>query len=117
MTMTREEAIITLIENDVFREKDIEGEAAQFYIEGLMDGKDIFDIDRFAWLNTLFGYDIGRENARQIDSYLYGEMNEMETLDLTHRDKPVIQMVCERLELDLKFDKWATTEPKVYQYF
>ena len=89
----------------------------EFYINGLMEGDDIPDIDRYAWLNTLFGYDIGRDNARQIDSYLYGEMDEMETLELTHRDKPVLQMVCERLKLNVKFDKWATIEPDVYHYF
>lgn len=115
--MTREEAIITLIENDIFYESDMESKAAQFYISELMNGDDIPGIDRYTWLNTLFGYDIGREKARQIDSYLYSEMDEMETLELTHRDKPVIQMVCERLKLDVEFDKWATTEPKAYQYF
>lgn len=89
----------------------------EFYIKGLMEGDDISDIDRYAWLNTLFGYDIGRDNANAIDSYLYSEMDEMETLELTYRDKPVIQMVCERLKLNVKFDKWATTEPDVYHYF
>lgn len=88
----------------------------EFYIKGVMNGDSIADLDRYAWLNTLFGYDIGWDNARQIDSYLYSEMD-FETMELCHMDKEMIQMVCKRLELDVKFDKWATEEPSAYHYF
>lgn len=44
-------------------------------------------------------------------------MNEMETLDLTHLDKPLIQTICEKLELNVSFDKWVTEEPNAYHYF
>lgn len=122
MIMTREEAIAILDEyyHWVFDGNTIkvksEDPCDEFYIEGIMEGEDMSDLDRYAWLNTLFGYDIGRENARQIDSYLYSEMD-FETMELCHMDREMIQMVCKRLELDVSFDKWATEEPDAYHYF
>lgn len=117
MTMTREDAIDYLTSYAHWTFAEEENPCDEFYIKGIMNGDDLFDIDRYAWLNTLFGYDIGRDNANAIDSYLYSEMDEMETLELTYHDKPVLQMVCKRLELDVRFDKWVTEEPNAYHYF
>lgn len=116
--MTREEAIIYLTDYVHWLFESPPDKADEFYITNVMEGMDVFDIDRYAWLNTLFGYDIGRENAVQIDSYLYGKMiPEIETLEVTYLDKGLIKGVVEELGLDLTFDKWIDYEPNVYHYF
>ncbi len=118
--MTREEAIGVLLDNDIFWETDIDekSDASEFYIKNLMEGLDMFDIDRYAWLNTLFGYDIGEENAYQIDHILYTEMvPEVEVLDLTYMDKGLLKNVVEKLKLNLTFDKWIDHDVSVYSYF
>ena len=61
--LTREQAIDTLIGNDYFNESSIGTRAMEFFIKNLMENTDnLFDIERYARLNTLFGYDIGFEN-------------------------------------------------------
>lgn len=116
--MTREEAIIYLNDYIYWNFDDPLSKADEFYITNAMANMEIFDIDRYAWLNTLFGYDIGRENAMQIDSYLYGKMvPEIETLEVTYLDKGLIKGVVEELGLDLTFDKWIDHDPKAYHYF
>ena len=105
--MTREEAITYLSDYIYWSFDNPLSKAEEFYITNAMANMEIFDIDRYAWLNTLFGYDIGRENARQIDSYLYDKIiPEIETLDITYLDKGLIKGVVEELKLDLTFDKW-----------
>lgn len=116
-TMTREQAIDTLITNDIFYKSSIEEKtpATEFYIRGLMEGDDIFDIDRYAWINTLFGYDIGKENAEAIDRYLYERDDEI--LELKHTDRNKVEAIVKELGLNLSFSKWRTSNPKCYEYF
>ena len=54
-TLTREEAINTLISNKIFDEKTINehNKASEFYIKHLIEGWDVCDIDRMAHLNTI----------------------------------------------------------------
>ena len=124
--LTRQEAIDTLIGNDIFDEKTINDheKASEFYIKHLMEGWDICDIDRIAHLNTLFGYDIGVDNWSKLDSELWG--NEIyqddygcgvEIMELTYKDKDFIIQVCHDLNLNLSFDKWRTKDFKYYEYY
>ena len=54
--MTREQAIDTLVCNDIFYESDIGTPAMEFYIKDLMESTDsVYDVDCHAHLNTLFG--------------------------------------------------------------
>lgn len=127
MKMTREQAIDTLVDFCGYFDRDEIGTPAmEFWIKDIMEmevGSECFaDIDRHAWLNTLFGYDIGFKNAMLIDNWLWGsevglgKYRDIETLDLTIYDKPLIQQCVKELDLDLSFDKWATKEPDVYRY-
>lgn len=126
--LTRDEAICTLLGNDIFTEEDIKNheKASEFYIKHLMEGWDICDIDRMAHLNTLFGYDIGEENASAIDSWLWDTTENditddypmgFETLELKHTDKELVQHCVEKLGLDVSFDKWRTEDFKWYEYY
>lgn len=125
-TLTREEAIDILIGNEIFDEETITNHnvASEFYINHLMEGWDICDIDRMAHLNTLFGYDIGTDNWSKIDSELWGNEKYwdntgcgVEIMELGYTDKEFIQNVCKELGLDLSFDKWKTEDFKCYEYY
>lgn len=125
-TLTREEAIDTLISNKIFDEKTINehNKASEFYIKHLIEGWDICDIDRMAHLNTLFGYDIGADNWSKIDSELWGNEKYwdnygcgVEILELTYTNKGFIQNVCKEIGFDLSFDKWRTEDFNCYEYY
>ena len=78
------------------------------------------DIDRCAWLNTLFGYDIGFENGLKIDSWMWnskGDNVEIETLELGIEDKELVEECVGELGMELEFDKWAEVEPMCYEYY
>ena len=125
-TLTRQEAIDTLIGNEIFYEETISehNKASEFYIKHLMEGWDICDIDRMAHLNTLFGYNIGVDNWSKIDSELWCNKKYwddtgcgVEIMELEYTDKEFIQKVCNELGLDLSFDKWRTEDFKCYEYY
>lgn len=124
----REEAIDILISNGIFNEKAINehNKASEFYIKHLIEGWDICDIDRMAHLNTLFGYDIGADNAMKIDWWLWDtDVNDIkdeypmgyDTLELEYKDKEFVQHCVEKLGLDLSFDKWRTEDFDCYEYY
>lgn len=122
MQTTREQAIDTLVHNGIFDESQINTPAMEFYIKNLMESTDsIFDIDCYAHLNTLFGYDIGFNNAMNIDMWLYNpDINEMDmelcTLEITYKDKELIEKCCLQCGINVLFDKWRTEDFDVYQY-
>lgn len=124
--LTRQKAIDILLDNDIFDEKIINNheKASEFYINHLMEGWDICDIDRMAHLNTLLDYDIGVDNWSKINSELWGNEKYwdnygcgIEILELTYTDKGFIQNVCKEIGLDLSFDKWKTEDFKCYEYY
>ena len=124
--LTKQEAINTLISNNIFTEQNIRDQekATEFYIKHLMEGWDICDIDRMAHLNTLFGYDIGVDNWSKIDSELWGNEKYwddhgcgIEIMELTYKDKEFIMEVCRDLNLNLSFDKWKTEDFEWYEYY
>ena len=119
MDLTREQTVNTLLSNLVFDESSIQenSPASEFYIKHMMDGYDIFDIDRAAWLNTLLQYDVGIEKALKIDDYLFNMTDEVDIMDLTIKDKELVEKVNEELNLGLDFSKWLTEEVPAYQYF
>ena len=124
--LTRQEAIDTLIGNEIFDEKIINNheKASEFYIKHLMEGWDVCDIDRMAHPNTLFGYDIRVDNWSKFDSELWSNEKYwddygcgVEILELTYTDKGFIQNVCKEIGFDLSFDKWRTEDFNCYEYY
>lgn len=124
--LTRQEAIDTLVSNEIFSEETINTheKASEFYIKHLMEGWDICDIDRMAHINTLFGYDIGAYNWSEIDFELWeNEKYQDETgcgveiMELSYKDKKFIIQVCHDLNLNLSFDKWRTEDFEWYEYY
>lgn len=128
MTMTKEQAIDTLVMYGAFTETECkESDGGKFYVKNLMKGYDICDIDRYAWLNTLFQYDIGDDFAMKIDSWLWGSKTVLkdyplgyETMELTYNDeegKELLRKCDEELGMGLDFSKWIDYDPVSYQYF
>lgn len=124
--LTRQEAIDILINNNIFTEQNIRDQekASEFYINHLIEGWDICDIDRMAHLNTLFGYDIGVDNWSKLDSELWSNEKYwdnydcgIEIMEFTYKDKDFIIQVCHDLNLNLSFDKWKTEDFKYYEYY
>ena len=124
----REEAIDILIDNGIFDKKTIKehNKASEFYIKHLIEGWDIYDIDRMAHLNTLFGYDIGADNAMKIDEWLWDTgINDIkdeypmgyDTLELSYKDKPFLKRVALDIGADVTFDKWKMEDFKCYEYY
>ena len=126
--ITREEAIDYLIENNIFDEEDINDheEGAEFYIKHFIEGWDVSDIDRMANLNTLFGYDIGANNAIEIDIWFWDTTENditdeypmgLDSLELGYKDKELVRHCVEKLGLNISFDKWRTKEIEHYEYY
>ena len=97
---------------------DIKAEDGFFlFFKRCKDAKiDHGDADAYAWLNTLFGYDIGLENAKAIDCHMFNEYD-MAISEVTHKDIQFVKSVCYDLKLELDFSKWAEEEPKCYVFF
>lgn len=64
-------------------------------------GMSVYDADKWAWLNTLFGYDIGADRA--LDLITWYDDNGMDVLDLSADDKESLKNVAE-MELGLHFN-------------
>ena len=50
-------------------------EMTEFYVKHWYEYECAMDIDSYAYLNTLFGYDIGSDKARKINNWLYEKFN------------------------------------------
>ena len=119
----REKAIGWLVRNGVFTRAE-EGEPAmEFYIRGLMQQGDygICDVDRWAHLNTLFGYELNFVDAMKIDNWLWDPdkngAGEYETMELTYRDLELLMRAGKELVIELDFSKFRKTDFDTYEYF
>ena len=88
----------------------------EFYYKAMHDyDYDFCDVDCYAWLNTLFGYDIGAERARGINRWLYE--NGQDALELTAKSAGTLKNICSfELGYDLSFDSFAGTTPDAIRY-
>lgn len=68
------------------------------------------DADGYAWLNTLFGYDICWNRARVIINHLYRRCD-MSALDLDAENKKLMQGVNDRYSLSHDFGNWPDDTP------
>lgn len=89
-----------------------------FYYNCMMEDIDVCDADRYANLNTVLGYDIGFENFRKIDSYLWCE-KDIDLMELSGNEysKQLIKDVVNVLGIDIDFEKWNYEEINSYVYY
>ena len=87
----------------------------EFYYMAMHDnGMDLSDADRYAWLNMLFGEDIGIKAAREIINW-YWE-HDLDVMDITTGDRKEVEKVCDELGLYLFFYDWLIEEPGYIEY-
>lgn len=78
-------------------------------------GMDVYDSEKWAWLNTLFGYDIGAYRAS--DFIAWYDENGMDVLELTAEEKEGIRNIAElELGLHLNFAAFAKETPDAISY-
>lgn len=75
---------------------------------------DMYDADEYAWLNTLFGYDIGADYARRINSLFYDIG--VGIMELNHNSLQDVKSVCKELGIKPDLRKWAKEEPEAIRY-
>lgn len=88
----------------------------KFYYRCMKEDMHCGDADRYAILNTLFGYDIGMENARSIDQWMYE--HDEEIFELSSKEgKSLVALAVAELGLCLDFSKWIKEDYKEYHFF
>ena len=106
------------VENEVGKDilKGLDDEVLEVYYKGMHDyDMSVGDVDRWAWLNTLFGYDIGVMRALSIITWY--DDNGMDVLGLEADDKGTLEsIVTFELGFHLNFDGWAKETPKGIDY-
>lgn len=88
----------------------------EFFFRAMHDqGFDFSDADRYAWLNTLFGYDIGADHAKEIIKWLYE--NDQDALELTASSSYTLEGICNcELGFRLNFRKFVRKTPEYISY-
>lgn len=93
-------------------------ELYSFYYRCMKADMHYSDADRYAILNTLFNYDIGMENAKAIDGWMYEHDEEIYELNPTNKeDKAKVSLAIAELGLNLDFSGWIKEEYKEYKFF
>ena len=96
---------------------DYPNELYSFYYRCKKADMHYADADRYAILNTLFNYDIGMENARAIDSWMYEHDEEIYELNADKHSKSIISLAVAELGINLDFSRWITKDYKQYNFF
>lgn len=90
----------------------------KFYYYCMKNGLDVCDADRYASINTIVGYDIGLENYKKLDGYLWCE-KDFDLMDLVGNDdnKEIIEDAINILKLDIDLSKCINKEIESYVYY
>lgn len=89
-----------------------------FYYRCLFEHQmSLLDADEYAMLNTLIGYDIGVENASEINTYLWEQ--DIETLELSvdEESKQDVKNAIDALNLNVDLSKWRKDKFESYEYY
>ncbi len=90
-------------------------DAYNFYYRAMHDNQmDLYDADDYAWLNTLIGYDIGIDNAREIMAWL--SANDQAVLEFGAEHLPTLRNICDELNLKVDFNNAVKETPKAIRY-
>lgn len=88
-----------------------------FYYRCMNAGMHYADADRYAILNTLFNYDIGMDNARAIDEWMYEHDQEIYELNADKVSKLTVALAVTELELNVDFSGWIKENYDEYSFF
>lgn len=113
------EDVIKYLEMD-YEEHDLSmfpDEFYSFYYRCMKADMDFADADRYAILNTLLNYDIGMENARAIDCWIYEHDKEIYELNNSEKSKQLVMLAVEDLGLKIDFNEWIKEDYTHYNFF
>ena len=96
---------------------DYPDELYAFYYRCMNAGMDMADADRYAILNTLLDYDIGMDNARAIDGWMYEHDEEIYELNNSEESKQLVMLAVEELGLNIDFSGWIKEDYTEYNFF
>ena len=74
------------------------------------------DADRYANLNTILGYDVGKNIFTAIDSYVWEHDYDLLELSGSGEDKKILEDAAEKLQISLDFSKWKNLSGQQYDY-
>ena len=78
-------------------------------------GMGLHDADCWAWLNTLFGYDIGADRA--LDIITWFDNNGMDVMEINADYKETLENITTlELGLHLNFSHWPDDTPDAIRY-
>ena len=91
---------------------------AFYYNQNRVNNLDLCDADRYAILNTIMGYDIGYEAFRNIDGYVWTELD-FDLLEImgSNEDKEIIKKASNETNSNLDFSKWRDLINKITDDF
>ena len=76
----------------------------------------VTDADDYAWLNTLFQYDIGGVNAMYLIRWFYVSENTTVQDRINVGSKEELKDLCGNIGLHLDFSNWVNEEPKALRF-
>lgn len=74
------------------------------------------DADRYANLNTILGYDVGKDIFTAIDGYVWEHDYDLLELSGSKEDKKILKDAAEKLQMSLDFSKWKNLSGQQYDY-
>ena len=95
---------------------------AFYYHQMFNNDLDLCDVDRYANLNTILGYDVGINKFRSLDGWLWGHGYDLMEFTGSDEDKAILQRAThdrKRKAKELDYSKWKnlTNCKYTYSYF
>lgn len=92
---------------------------AFYYNQLFIHDLDLCDVDRYANLNTILGYDVGFNKFRSVDSWLWEHGFDLMELSGTDEQKEILRRATserKRKTKELDFSKWRNLSDVEYTY-
>ena len=87
-----------------------------FYYNLMQQNMHPADADRYANLNTILGYDVGKDIFTAIDGYVWEHDYDLLELSGSKEDKKILEDAAEKLQMSLDFSKWKNLSGQQYDY-
>lgn len=87
-----------------------------FYYNLMQQNMHPADADRYANLNTILGYDVGKDIFTAIDGYVWEHDYDLLELSGSKEDKKILEDAAEKLQMSLDFSKWKDLSGQQYDY-
>ena len=87
-----------------------------FYYNLMQQNMHPADADRYANLNTILGYDVGKDIFTAIDGYVWEHDYDLLELSGSKEDKKILKDAAEKLQMSLDFSKWKNLSGQQYDY-